>query len=149
MNNTSPSLKFVSSAARSPGFSIAGPEVTRICTCISLAIMPASVVLPSPGGPYKSTWSSCSPRAFAASIYTFKFSFAFSCPIYSFKVFGRRESSVSLSASLKSGETMRFSLSKSISYTCFASRFNACLIKSSTESVSGSPDTATAASLWE
>ena len=36
----------------SPGFSMAGPLVMRICTPISLAMMPASVVLPRPGGPY-------------------------------------------------------------------------------------------------
>ena len=47
----SPSERFVSSAARSPAFSMAGPDVTRICTPISLAITPASVVLPRPGGP--------------------------------------------------------------------------------------------------
>ena len=34
-----------------PGFSIAGPEVTFICTPISLAIIPERVVFPSPGGP--------------------------------------------------------------------------------------------------
>ena len=38
-------------AAISPGFSIAGPDVILIFTCISLAIIPASVVLPRPGGP--------------------------------------------------------------------------------------------------
>ena len=34
-----------------PGFSMAGPDVMRICTPISCATMPASVVLPRPGGP--------------------------------------------------------------------------------------------------
>ncbi len=33
------------------GLSMAGPLVMRICTPISLAMMPASVVLPRPGGP--------------------------------------------------------------------------------------------------
>ena len=42
---------FASSFAISPGFSIAGPLVTFRFTFISFAIMPASVVLPSPGGP--------------------------------------------------------------------------------------------------
>ena len=51
INSTSPSLRLVSRAARSPGFSMAGPLVTRKFTPISLAIMPASVVLPRPGGP--------------------------------------------------------------------------------------------------
>ena len=47
----SPSLRLVSMATRSPGFSIAGPEVMRMFTPISLAMTEASVVLPSPGGP--------------------------------------------------------------------------------------------------
>ena len=34
----------------------------------------ASVVLPSPGGPTNSTWSSASPRDLAASMKTFRFS---------------------------------------------------------------------------
>ena len=38
-------------ATRSPAFSMAGPEVMRIFTPISLAITAASVVLPRPGGP--------------------------------------------------------------------------------------------------
>ena len=38
-------------AARSPCFSMAGPDVTRKLTFISLAMMPARVVLPRPGGP--------------------------------------------------------------------------------------------------
>ena len=60
------SCRFVRSAARSPGFSMVGPEVMRIFTPISLAITAASVVLPSPGGPWRRTWSSASPRIFAA-----------------------------------------------------------------------------------
>ena len=51
MNSTSFSLRFVSIAARSPARSMAGPDVILISTPISLAIIPASVVLPSPGGP--------------------------------------------------------------------------------------------------
>ena len=46
-----PSARLVRIAAISPGLAIAGPEVTFMCTPISLAIMPASVVFPSPGGP--------------------------------------------------------------------------------------------------
>ena len=86
----SPSLRFVSMATRSPGFSIAGPEVMRIFTPISFAITAASVVLPSPGGPCSSTWSSGSLRRRAASMKTLRLSLAFSCPIYSFMVLGLR-----------------------------------------------------------
>ena len=42
-------------AAISPGFAMAGPEVTFRLTPISLAMMPANVVFPSPGGPYSKT----------------------------------------------------------------------------------------------
>ena len=69
MNNTSPSSSLVRIAARSPARSSAGPDVTCRCTPISVATMPASVVLPSPGGPANSRWSTgCSrvgapPRA--------------------------------------------------------------------------------------
>ena len=38
-------------AAKSPAFSIAGPDVILILTPISFAIIPARVVFPSPGGP--------------------------------------------------------------------------------------------------
>ena len=46
-----PEERFVSIDARSPTFSIAGPEVILICACVSFAIKCASVVLPRPGGP--------------------------------------------------------------------------------------------------
>ena len=49
------SFRLVSSAARSPAFSMAGPEVIRMLTPISLAMMPLRVVLPRPGGPWSST----------------------------------------------------------------------------------------------
>ena len=39
-----------------------GPEVSRKPTPSSAATICASVVLPSPGGPANSTWSSASPR---------------------------------------------------------------------------------------
>ena len=58
MKSTSPGLRLVRSPARSPGLSSTGPEVTFNCACISLAMMFANVVLPSPGGPCSSTWSS-------------------------------------------------------------------------------------------
>ena len=51
MNSTSFSSRFVKSAARSPAFSIAGPEVILIFTPISDAIMAERVVFPRPGGP--------------------------------------------------------------------------------------------------
>ena len=80
MNSTSFSLRLVKMAARSPERSIAGPLVSLMETPSSAAMMCASVVLPSPGGPYKSTWSSASPRLLAAAMYTARFSFTFSCP---------------------------------------------------------------------
>ncbi len=43
--------RLVSMAARSPVRSIAGPEVALIFTPTSAAMIWASVVLPSPGGP--------------------------------------------------------------------------------------------------
>ena len=75
MNKTSNSDKFVSSAAKSPAFSMAGPDVILIFEFISFDIIFASVVFPSPGGPYNKTWSSGSPLFLAASIYIFKLSF--------------------------------------------------------------------------
>ena len=67
-------------AARSPPRSMAGPLVSLICTPSSLAMMWASVVLPSPGGPYKRTWSSGSPRIFADEMNTERLSLTFFCP---------------------------------------------------------------------
>ena len=55
-------------AARSLAFSIAGPLVKLILTPSSFAIIFESVVLPSPGGPYKRTWSRASFLFFAAEI---------------------------------------------------------------------------------
>ena len=51
MKSTSRSPRFVRSAARSPERSMAGPDVMRKFTLSSLAMMPARVVLPRPGGP--------------------------------------------------------------------------------------------------
>ena len=87
-------MRFVSIATRSPGFSIAGPEVIRIFTPISFAMTAANVVLPRPGGPCRSTWSSGSFRILAAWIKILRFSFAFSCPMYSAMVRGRRDPSL-------------------------------------------------------
>ena len=72
---------------------MAGPEVMRMFTPISWAMMPAKVVLPNPGGPWSSTWSSASSRFRAASMKTERFSLAFSWPMYSFSVLGRRDPS--------------------------------------------------------
>ena len=80
MKSTSPGLRFVSRPARSPGLSRTGPEVTLSWECISLAMMFASVVLPSPGGPCSNTWSSESPRMRAAWMKMRRFSTIFSCP---------------------------------------------------------------------
>jgi hypothetical protein len=44
-----------------------GPATWRMPTPSSLRTICASDVLPSPGGPASRTWSSASPRAFAAS----------------------------------------------------------------------------------
>ena len=44
-----------------------GPAICRMPTPSSLRTICASDVLPRPGGPASSTWSSASPRAFAAS----------------------------------------------------------------------------------
>ena len=55
INKTSFGLSAVSIAAKSPGFVIAGPVVILMLESISFAMMFASVVFPSPGGPYKST----------------------------------------------------------------------------------------------
>ena len=63
MNSTSPSSSLVRIAARSPARSSAGPDVTCRWTPISVATMPASVVLPSPGGPANSRWSTAWFRA--------------------------------------------------------------------------------------
>ena len=68
MNRMSPARMLVSVPTRSPGFSSAGPDVVWMFTPISRAISSASVVLPSPGGPKSSVWSSASPRAIAASM---------------------------------------------------------------------------------
>ena len=60
--------RLVSVDTRSPGFSSAGPELVWMFTPSSRAISSASVVLPSPGGPKKSVWSSGSRRWSAASM---------------------------------------------------------------------------------
>ena len=110
MNRISNSDRFVSKAAKSPGLLIAGPDVIFIFEFISFEIIFASVVLPNPGGPYRSTWSRASPLFLAASIYTFIFSFTLSCPIYSLRVLGLNEfSNLSSLTSVSSGLIRRSS----------------------------------------
>jgi hypothetical protein len=83
MNSTSRSSRLVRSAARSPALAMTGPEVERKLTPISRAMICASVVLPRPGGPANSTWSSASPRDFAASMKTLRLDFCFDWPMNS------------------------------------------------------------------
>ena len=72
--------------ARSPARAIIGPAVRRSPAPISRATMCASVVLPRPGGPVSRTWSSGSPRPFAAARKTERFSRTFVWPMYSAEV---------------------------------------------------------------
>ena len=58
MKRTSRSSRLVRRAARSPALPMTGPEVARKPTPSSRAMIWASVVLPRPGGPANSTWSS-------------------------------------------------------------------------------------------
>src|SRR3990172_3802374 len=57
MNRTSRCSSFVRSPARSPGRSRIGPDVILMFAPSSFAMMNASVVLPSPGGPGERTWA--------------------------------------------------------------------------------------------
>src|SRR6266576_2642166 len=70
-------------------------------------MMVASVVFPSPGGPNNNTWSSASPRDFAASSAIASCSFAFVCPINSASRVGRRFNSNTASSSTRPAETNR------------------------------------------
>ena len=100
MKSTSPGLRFVSRPARSPGLSSTGPEVTLSCAPISCAMMLARVVLPRPGGPCSSTWSSDSPRMSAALMKTFRLSTILSCPENASRSCGRMRFSNSRSLSM-------------------------------------------------
>ena len=51
INNTSPGSREESIAAKSPDFSILGPDAVLIFDPNSFAIINAKVVFPSPGGP--------------------------------------------------------------------------------------------------
>ena len=73
----------------------------------SAATICASEVLPRPGGPASSTWSSASPRARAASMNTASCSFTRSWPTKSSSVRGRSERSSSSSAGSATGSWTR------------------------------------------
>src|SRR5258706_1917406 len=90
MKSTSFGSRLVRIAARSPGRSSTGPEVERRLTPISRARMCARVVLPRPGGPNSSTWSSASPRPRAAWMKISNWPRILSWPTYSARVAGRK-----------------------------------------------------------
>ena len=98
MNSTSLGSNEVRIPAKSPGLSNTGPLVILNPTPSSLAMMFESVVFPSPGGPCSKVWSSGSPRYFAASTNTSRFSTTFFCPLKSWNRNGRRAFSKSFSA---------------------------------------------------
>src|SRR5437764_1878069 len=93
MKRTSPFSRLVSNPASSPAFSITGPLVLLIFVPIAFAMMFASVVLPSPGGPLNKMCSSTSPRFFAASTSNSRRSQTFTCPVNSLNIGGRSETS--------------------------------------------------------
>src|SRR5262245_53017142 len=111
MKRTSRGSRLVSSAARSPARSSTGPEVWRRLTPISLAMMCASVVLPRPGGPNSSTWSSASFLPLAAWMKISSWPRIFSWPTYSESVPGRSDCSMRSS----SPEEGRAEISRSVS----------------------------------
>src|SRR5689334_12027077 len=123
MNSTSRGSRLVRSAARSPARSSTGPEVWRRFTPISRAMMCASVVLPSPGGPKSSTWSSASLRLRAAAMKIASCSRILACPTYSSRCLGR--SARSSPSSL--GETRAPEISRSASITGWGSRLRQLL----------------------
>ena len=90
IKSKSPASRLLSIAAKSPAFSSTGPDVDLSEAPISLAMMLARVVLPSPGGPKISVWSRASRRFFAASIKIDICSFTACWPMYSAKLAGRR-----------------------------------------------------------
>ena len=90
----------------SPLRSSAGPAVITNGTSSSAARICASDVLPSPGGPASSTWSSASPRAAAASSETASCSLSAGWPTNSSSRRGRSERSSS-SSGVCSGVWMR------------------------------------------
>ncbi len=109
-NSTSPSPRPVRIAARSPFRSIAGPETLVSAPPVSAAMMCARVVLPRPGGPSRSTWSSGSPRAAAAPRKTASCSRTWLCPTNSASRSGRSVRAGSSSPATSSGTVRRSSL---------------------------------------
>src|SRR5579875_3952706 len=106
-NNTSPSERFVSNAAKSPARTSAGPDVTRSPASISLATMPAEEVLPRPGGPEKSMGQTGSPRRRAASSIIERCSFSCDWPTNSSRRRGRRVTSSASSSGRAEGASKR------------------------------------------
>src|SRR6185503_20041120 len=103
MKSMSPGPSDVRRPTRSPGFSSTGPEVVRSWTPISRAMSMASVVLPRPGGPKNSVWSSVSRRPLAASIAICSELFTCSCPTNSSSRDGRSAASAPVSSGRGSG----------------------------------------------
>src|SRR5215468_8274633 len=99
MKSTSPFSRLVRSPASSPAFSTTGPLVFLMFTPIALAMMWASVVLPSPDGPLKRMCSSTSPRFLAASTISSSRSRTFTWPVNSLNAGGRSEISKAVSGS--------------------------------------------------
>ncbi len=87
-----------------------GPEVMRSPTPISAATMPASDVLPRPGGPANSRWSTGCSRRRAASSTISRCSVSWGCPLNSSRCRGRRRASSASSAGSGSGFTGRAGL---------------------------------------
>src|SRR5687768_667248 len=118
MNRTSFGSRLVRMAARSPGRSSTGPEVWRRLTPISRAMMCASVVLPRPGGPNSSAWSSASLLPLAAWMKISSWPRTFSWPTYSARVAGRSERSNCCSCCEDGLAEMRRSVSTLIPAFC-------------------------------
>ena len=89
----------------SPLRSSAGPAVCTKSAPSSSAMICASDVLPSPGGPARRTWSSASPRAVAASSETDSWLLTACWPTKSARRRGRSETS--RSSSVASGTDSR------------------------------------------
>ncbi len=106
-NSTSPSSSEDSTAARSPACWIAGPDVSRKGAPSSAAMIIASVVLPSPGGPDSSTWSGGPPRCTAACSTSDSWSRTTRWPTNSSSRLGRSAASAARSTSSAPGRTSR------------------------------------------
>ena len=107
MKSTSLGSSSVRIAAMSALRSTAGPDMTRSDEPISAAMMPASEVLPRPGGPASSTCSHGSPRARAASRKIESCSLISSWPTNSARLRGRSERSNSSSPGPRNASGIR------------------------------------------